>query len=135
VINELPPFELGYSGTNLRRRLIESVLRGEKTATASLRVEYRPFADEELPRPGQRFRLVGVDDEPVGVVETIEVRIVPARDVDADFARDEGEGFLSVAHWRAAHEQFWKSRNLLTELTDDTEVVCERFRLVSAGAG
>jgi uncharacterized protein YhfF len=60
-------------------------------------------------------------------------------DVDLQFAIDEGEGFESVAAWRDAHEDFWNG--YLDEiragigdpafaLTDDTLVVCERFRLV-----
>jgi len=129
---ELPPFELGFRGTDLRRKLVAAVVRGDKTATASLRLEYRPFTADELPRVGQRYRLLGFDDEPIGVVETTEVRIVPAGEVDAEFARDEGEGFECVADWRTAHERFWTRHDLITELTDDTEVVCERFRLVSA---
>jgi len=32
--------ELGYRGTELRRKLVAAVLRGEKIATASLREEY-----------------------------------------------------------------------------------------------
>ena len=47
-------------------------------------------------------------------------------DVDLAFARDEGEGFESVAGWRRAHEEFWSGE----EITDDTLVVAERFRLV-----
>src|SRR5207247_7031135 len=93
-------FELGHPRTDLRRRLVEAVLRGDKTATASLRDEYEPFADRPLPQVGDRFVLAGWDDEPVGVVETTEIRLVPAGQVDGDFARDEGEGFATVAQWR-----------------------------------
>jgi len=120
--------ELGYSRTDLRRQLVEAVLRGDKTATASLRDEYAPYTDEPMPEIGERLVLVGWDDEPLGIVETTDVRVVPAGRVDPDFARDEGEGFVSVAHWRAAHERFWSDR----VITDDTLVVCERFRLIEA---
>ena len=56
-------------------------------------------------------------------------------DVDEQFAIDEGEGFESVADWRAAHERFWGSDDYLravgvVDVDDDTLVVCERFRLV-----
>jgi len=81
-----------------------------------------------MPEIGERLVLVGWDDEPLGIVETTDVRVVPAGRVDLDFARDEGEGFVSVAHWRAAHERFWSDR----AITDDTLVVCERFRLIEA---
>ena len=123
-MSDAPPMELGYARTDLRRRLVDAVLRGEKTATAGLRSDYGP--DDRLPEAGDRSLLLGWDDEPVGVVETTEVRVVRADDVDVQFARDEGEGFESVADWRAAHERFWAGQ----EITDDTLVVAERFRLV-----
>jgi len=119
--------ELGYRRTDLRRHLVEAVLRGSKTATASLRDSFEPNTDERMPEVGEQLLLVGWDDEPLGVVETTEVRVVPAGQVDLQFARDEGEGFESVADWRAAHERFWSDR----AITDETLVVCEWFRLIS----
>ncbi|HSR23710.1 MAG TPA: ASCH domain-containing protein [Candidatus Eisenbacteria bacterium] len=119
--------ELGRPRTALRRRLVEAVLRGDKTATASLRDEYEPHTGEPLPAVGESCMLVGWDDEPMAVLETTEVRVVPAGQVDLRFARDEGEGFRSVADWRAAHERFWSGRGV----TDETPVVCERFRLMA----
>jgi uncharacterized protein YhfF len=96
------------------------VLRGDKTATAGL-VEL----DEELGGPGDRCLLLGFDDEPVGIVELTEVRVVPAGEIDLQFARDEGEGFESVEEWREAHERFFER-----PLDDDTPIVATRFRLV-----
>ena len=128
---ELPPYELGYARTELRRRLVQAVLRGEKTATAGLREDYAPHTDEPLPEVGERFALLDYDDRPVAVVETTEVRIVPAGEIDLEFARDEGEGFESVEDWRRAHENFWTERGL----TDDTLIVAERFRLVERVEG
>jgi uncharacterized protein YhfF len=125
-VSELPPFELDYARTDLRRRLVDAVLRGEKTATAGLRSDYAPHTDDALPQAGERFALLDFDDRPVAVVETTEVRIVRAGDVDLDFARDEGEGFESVEDWRRAHERFWAEH----EIDDDTLIVAERFRLV-----
>jgi uncharacterized protein YhfF len=117
--------ELGYARTALRRELVEALLRGE-TATAGLRADHAPHSAEPLPRAGDRFVLLGFDDEPLAVVETTEVRVLRAGDVDLAFARDEGEGFETVADWRRAHEAFWAER----EITDDTLVVAERFRVV-----
>jgi uncharacterized protein YhfF len=126
----LPPFELGDSGTELRRALVEAVLVGRKTSTSSLRIDYAPHTTEPLPAAGERSTLLGLDDEPVGVIETIGVMIAPACAVDAAFVRDEGEGFETVAEWRAAHERFWISNGTIEELTDDMLIVCERFRLI-----
>jgi len=119
--------ELGDRRTDLRRQLVDAVLRGNQTATASLREQFAPNTDEPMPQVGEHLLLVGWDDEPLGVVETTEVRVVPAGRVDLRFARDEGEGFESVADWRAAHERFWSDR----AITDETPVVCERFRLIA----
>jgi uncharacterized protein YhfF len=102
------------------------VLRGDKTATAGLRSDYAPHTDEPLPQVGERFALLDFDDRPVAVVETTEVRIVPAGEIDLEFARNEGEGFETVADWRRAHERFWSDH----EIDDDTLIVAERFRLV-----
>ena len=125
-VSDLPPMELGYARTELRRQLVDAVLRGEKTATASLQTDYEPHTTERLPQIGERFALLDFDDEPVGVVEATELRIVRAGDVDLAFARDEGEGYESVEQWRTAHERFWVGQ----EITDDTMIVALRFRLM-----
>ncbi len=118
---DLPRFELGYRRTALRQKLVDAVLRGDKTATAGL---YEP--SEPLPAIGQRWGLLGFDDEPVAVVETTEARVIRVGDVDLAFALDEGEGFGTVADWRRAHESFWADRRI----DDETLIVAERFRLV-----
>jgi uncharacterized protein YhfF len=123
---DLPPMQLAYPRTELRRKLVDAVLRGEKTATSSLRAEYMPHTDEPLPRVGDRCVMHGFDDEPVAVVETTEVRVLRAGDVDLSFARDEGEGFDTVIDWRRAHEDFWNDQ----VIGDDTLIVAERFRVV-----
>jgi uncharacterized protein YhfF len=124
--SDLAPFELGSAGTDLRRTLVAAVLDGRKTSTAGLRSDHEPFTADPLPRAGDRFLLLDADDRGVGIVETTEVRVVPAGEIDLGFAIDEGEGFESVADWRAAHERFWAGR----AIDDDTLVVAERFRLV-----
>ena len=96
------------------------MLRGAKTATAGL-----PEPDEDFGRPGDRCLLLGFDDEPVGIFELTEVRVVPAGEIDLQFARDEGEGFESVDDWREAHERFFER-----PLPDDMQIVAVRFRLV-----
>jgi uncharacterized protein YhfF len=134
----LPPAEFGFAGTDLRRRLVGAILRGEKTATAGLLVDYE--RDGDTPgRPGQQQVVVDADAREVAIIELTEVTVQRMADVDLQFAIDEGEGFASVAEWRAAHERFWNGYiediragigDPTFALTDDTLVVCERFRLV-----
>ena len=96
-------------------------MRGEKTTTSGL------LEGREAPnlQPGARLALLGFDDEPLGVVEVTDVRVVPAGQIDLQFARDEGEGFESVEQWRDAHERFFEQ-----PIDDETEVVAVWFRLV-----
>lgn len=117
---------MGYARTELRRKLVDAVLRGDKTATAGLATDHFPHTVEPLPRPGDRWLLLDFDDKPVAIVETTEVRLVPAGEMDLQFAIDEGEGFESVADWRAAHERFWSEH----EVSDATLILAERFRIV-----
>jgi len=49
----------------------------------------------------------------------------------------EGEGYASVAEWRAGHERFWHSAQMRAAMDDpgftvddDTLVVAEEFRLL-----
>jgi uncharacterized protein YhfF len=58
--------------------------------------------------------------------------------VDLGLAREEGEGFESVAEWRQAHERFWAEEliprlpeSMAGPLSDDAKVVVVRFRLVA----
>jgi uncharacterized protein YhfF len=123
-VSGLPPFELGYARTELRRQLVDAVLRGDKTATAGLLSEYE--AEGERPNAaGDRCVLLGYDDEPVAVVEVTESRVVAATEIDEQFARDEGEGFDSVEEWRIAHERFFNQ-----PIGPDTRIVAVRFRVL-----
>jgi uncharacterized protein YhfF len=130
--------ELGFAGTPLRERLVDAVLRGEKTATAGLLVDYERDGDA-VPTAGERYLLVDNAELAVAVLEITDVRVLRVADCDLAFARDEGEGFESVAAWREAHERFWRGyadeiREYLDDphwdVTDDTLFVAERFRVV-----
>jgi uncharacterized protein YhfF len=103
----------------LRRHLVEAVLAGDKTATAGLN------EDDPLPSSGDRFALVDDRGTTRAIVEVTEARIVPAGEIDEQFARDEGEGFESVAAWREAHERFFERT-----IGDDTMINAIRFRVV-----
>ena len=119
-MTDLPPFELGYPRTELRRKLVAAVLAGQKPATAGL-----AEPGEVAPKPGTRYVLHGYDDEPVAIVEVTEAHVLRASQIDVRFARDEGEGFASVEDWHAAHERFFEQ-----EIKPDTAIAALRFRVV-----
>lgn len=132
----------GYDGDGgLGERLLAAVLRGEKTATSSLAVEY--LLGEPLPRVGERLTLVDHGGRPHGSVETTRVMIVPLNLVGNDVARDEGEGFADAAQWRQAHMAYWAEVADLVradagdpnwELREAEPVVVHWFRLLEPAA-
>ncbi|SCG10152.1 ASCH domain-containing protein, partial [Streptomyces sp. Ncost-T6T-2b] len=95
----LAPFLLAFPGP-LRDRLVAAVLSGEKVSTTGLVCEYE-LEQEELPPVGERSALIDSDGREVAVVEVTEVRVLPLGAVDLQHALDEGEGYASVAEWRA----------------------------------
>jgi uncharacterized protein YhfF len=100
--------EFGFAGTPLREQLVAAVLRGDKTATAGLLVDYERDG-EPLPKAGERYAVVDNEGRDVAVIETTDVNVCRIGDTDEQFARDEGEGFESVAAWREAHDRYWRS--------------------------
>jgi uncharacterized protein YhfF len=142
MVRRMRKAEFGSPGTTLREQLVSAVLRGEKTATAGLLVDYERDG-ESLPELGECQAVVDNDGRDVAVIEITEVRVLRIGDADLSFARDEGEGFESVADWRAAHERYWRGyadeiRAFLDDpdwdVGDDTLFVAERFRLVERDA-
>ena len=112
-----------------------AILDGRKTTTSGLLVEYENEG-EPLPEPGARQAVADSEGRLVAVIEITAARVVRAGDVDLAHALGEGEGYTSVAEWRASHEDFWHSPQVRAELggdftvRDDTLVVAETFRLV-----
>jgi uncharacterized protein YhfF len=107
------------------------VLAGRKRATAGLLwahdAETRP-----LPRPGDLSIVTHFNGDPLCVIETVQVDVVPFDQVSAEFAATEGEGDGSLAYWRRAHEAFFgrECRRLGRQPAADMPVVCERFEVV-----
>jgi uncharacterized protein YhfF len=131
----LPSAEFAFPG-ELRDRLVAAILAGEKTSTAATLREYS-VENEPLPVVGERAAVVDSDGRRVAVIETTGVAVVRLADVDLAHAIDEGEGYATVAEWRSSHVEFWESdrmRGYMGELfvpvTDDTELVLQRFRVV-----
>jgi uncharacterized protein YhfF len=128
----------GYDGDDgLGDRLLQSVLRGGKTATSSLAVEY--LSGDPLPRVGELSALVDSQGAVRGTVETTRVTITPLHMVGDDVAHAEGEGFADAVHWRRDHVSFWGDVAELVradagdpawELREAEPVVVHWFRLV-----
>ena len=118
-------------GPEMADRLGTLIVNGAKTATCSSLWEWEA-EDESPPETGTVTIVLDGRGRPIGIVETTEVTIRKYNEVDADFARDEGEGDLSLRYWQEAHKNFF-SHSLLeigAEFSEEMPLVCERFRLI-----
>jgi uncharacterized protein YhfF len=128
--------EFAFPGP-LRDQLVAAILDGTKTTTTGLADDYERDG-EPLPRPGDREVVIDSAGEPVALIEIVTVRVLRVGDVDLAHALGEGEGYASVAGWRAGHEAFWHSdamREYVGDpsftVNDDTLAVAVAFRTVA----
>ena len=124
--------EGGYGdGPELMDELIQLVLIGRKTATCGSLWEWEA-EDKPLPKVGNVWVELDGSGNPVCITETVEVTIRKYNEVDADFARAEGEGDLSLDYWREAHKNYFSRvlRKIGKEFSEDMPLVCERFRII-----
>jgi uncharacterized protein YhfF len=126
----LEAFVFGDS-ESLANELAELVLHGFKRATAAslwvLQAE-----GKRPPKSGDLSIVTNWGGQPLCIIETEAVEIVPFGEVTAEFAAAEGEGDSSLSFWRTAHTEFFtRECGRLGRAFDQTmPVVCERFRVV-----
>lgn len=125
------PAEAFGDSVELADELIGLVLRGVKTATASLVADF--VAEEEpLPRIGGHWIACDGSGTPRAVLRTVSLAIGPADSVDETFAWDEGELDRSREAWLSGHLDYWQrtTRARGETWTPEHEVVFERIRVV-----
>ncbi|MBE9115832.1 ASCH domain-containing protein [Lusitaniella coriacea LEGE 07157] len=115
----------------LANELGELVLEGIKTASCSALWEWEA-EQTALPKVGMKTVVIDGAENPLCIIETTEVVIRPFNEVDARFARDEGEDDLSLEWWRREHWKYFSRvlPKIGKEPTLDMLLVCERFRVV-----
>ena len=117
----LPPIESFGDSVELADELIALVVRGVKTATASL------VGDDTVPAAGDHWIVCDGTGAPRLVLRSDEVRIGPLDSVDVAFAWAEGEGDRTRESWLAGHRRYFAREDPESSLE---EVVFERFRVV-----
>jgi uncharacterized protein YhfF len=126
-VDGLRAFSLGDPGP-MREDLTARAIAGTKIATAGLlREDYEDEA-EALEAVGERQVLLGPDDDPAALVEITRVEVHRLPDVPWEFARDEGEDFASIEHWRDGHRSYYARIGI--DIDADTQFVCVWFRVV-----
>lgn len=110
--------------------LLALVLDGTKTATAGAQWDYEA-ASEPLPAVGDLSIVLDGRGHPRALIEVRQVDVVPFADVDAEHARLEGEGDLSLQYWREVHRTFFTEHATHDQgFSEQMPVVLERFRLL-----
>ena len=109
--------------------LAQLVMNGVKTATCSGFIFYE-LENAPLPTTDDYFIIMNSDEQPMAIIKTVEVSLVPMNEVTEEFAIAEGDG--SYENWKSIHERFFKSelQKVGLEFSEDMLLVCERFTLI-----
>jgi uncharacterized protein YhfF len=112
------------------------VLCGRKRATAGLVAAYASEG-KPIPKPRDLSVVTLFSGEPVCVIETRKVEIVPFSAVGAEFAATEGEGDGSLQYWKEAHADYFgrECTRLGVPFEPNIAVVCEQFEVIFRGRG
>lgn len=131
--NPAEPYVVNQFGDNpaLADELGSLVVQGVKTATCSALWEWEAEGSD-LPAVGLKTIVLNGNQQPICIIETIEVNLCPFNEVDASFAYAEGEGDRSLESWQAEHWKYFS--RVLPQIgkqpAPDMPLVCERFRLI-----
>ena len=115
----------------LADELLELVLSGKKTGTATLVLELE-MEGENMPKVGDCSVVLNSTDEPAAIIRTTSVAIKPFNDVEEAFAYSEGEDDRTLESWKREHWKFWTrvGQKLGFTMNEDLLVVCENFELL-----
>ncbi|MDQ3062859.1 MAG: ASCH domain-containing protein [Acidobacteriota bacterium] len=132
-VNADEPYQVWYFGntSEMAKELVALVLQGKKTATASLFWEYENKREDEPIVDGYSV-VTDFESNPMCVLRTTELRVLPFNEVDEQFAFDEGEGDQSLDYWREVHWDYFSRRciEIHKEPSNTMIINCERFKLL-----
>lgn len=111
--------------------LAELVLQGTKRATAGLLWAFEA-ENKPIPKPGDLSVVTNWASEPLCIIESTVVDVVPYHRVTEQFAAIEGEGDKSLRYWLEVHWDYFgrECRRIGREPSLEMPVVCEQFEVV-----
>jgi uncharacterized protein YhfF/GNAT superfamily N-acetyltransferase len=134
------PVRWGFASPgSLRDELSSLALGGGKVVTTDLLVNYQ-IAGEPVEQPGDTSILLDSGERPLALIEDVRSKVIRLADMTDEDAIDEGEGYADAAAFRVSHEDHWNGyidevRDGLGDpaftITDDTQIVVERFRIAA----
>lgn len=120
-IHDLPHEQFGDSSEQIDR-LAQLIVTGIKTATCSA---YTPSRDKI--EEGHRVVVLNSQNDPVCIVETTKVDLIPFNMISETHAYKEGEGDRSLKYWRKEHKRFFEAEGTFSE---DMLLLCEEIKVV-----
>lgn len=120
-------WQFGGSPDELAQLVVDEV----KSATCSGHIFYE-IEKEPLPKVDDYSIVLNSKDEPVCIIRTSEVNVIPMNEVPEEFAYAEGEGDRSYKYWKDVHIEFFTSalNEVGLAFSEDMLLVCERFELI-----
>lgn len=116
----------GFAGTER----LASVLAGKKTAAF---FSYASFAvdNEELPVSDEHYIVLGADREPLCIIKTTSVQVLPYDQVTWEMAQKEGED-SSLEEWRQKTRENLEEEGDLVgfDFTPDLKLIYMEFKVV-----
>jgi len=114
----------------LSDKLLQLIRDGVKTAAASLVWEWED-EQQTLPEAGDVMIVLDWNQNPVMVIEYLDVSVKPFLEIDSQFAWDEGEGDRSLEFWRTVHWAFFTRAcaELGVVPSEAMPILCTRFRV------
>lgn len=116
-------------GAAMADKLLIQVQRGQKTATSSPLWIYHE-TEKTAPQEGDLHILLDSKDEPTCLIQTTRTNVEPFHNIDAAFARAEGDGTLE--NWREIHEAYFSEvcEKIGRKFSPEMPVLCEYFMLI-----
>lgn len=120
-----------FGGKEDADSIAELVLSGTKTATGSLLWVYE-YESRPIPLIGEYNIITDSDDQPVCIITTTGLSVIPFDKVEDQFAFDCGEGDRTLESWRAMYMEYIQSECERIGRTPIAEIpmVCEYFKVV-----
>ena len=132
-IDVATPYQAWFFGDSpqLAHELAELVIHGPKRATAGLAASFEKIP-HAAPVTGGYSVVTEFDGTPRAVIRTVRLETRPFRQVDAQFAWDEGEGDRTLTDWMDGHRRYFtrECERLGCAFSEDAAVMLERFELL-----
>lgn len=114
----------------LANELLDLVLQGKKRATASS-VEAYKNTKQPMPKVGDYSIITDWDNNPRCVIKTINVQLIPFKEITYDICKREGEDD-TLKSWQDGHRRFYveEGKQLGYTFDEDMLVVFEDFEVV-----